>query len=143
MNESFVEEDDGSGAGDDLVYTAPVFFESQYFHSRPIVGFVTARNTGEAAVAGAHVGQLPLSWFDRAQTGDLLSRLTQDVELVRFIIGPTILYGAQALVMIPGCVYVMADLSPKLTGFVEMFVFLGVLLLGYLYILKKGALDWD
>jgi NADH-quinone oxidoreductase subunit A len=28
-------------------------------------------------------------------------------------------------------------------GFVEMMVFIGILLLGYLYILKKGALRWD
>jgi NADH-quinone oxidoreductase subunit A len=29
-----------------------------------------------------------------------------------------------------------------LFGFVEMMVFIGVLLVGYLYILKKGALRW-
>ena len=28
-------------------------------------------------------------------------------------------------------------------GFVEMLVFIGILLVGYLYILKKGALRWD
>jgi len=38
---------------------------------------------------------------------------------------------------------VMEDLMPRLVGFVEMAVFLGVLLLGYAYIWKKGALDWD
>jgi NADH-quinone oxidoreductase subunit A len=27
-------------------------------------------------------------------------------------------------------------------GFIEMLVFIGVLLVGYLYILKKGALEW-
>jgi NADH-quinone oxidoreductase subunit A len=30
-----------------------------------------------------------------------------------------------------------------LFGFLEMGVFIGVLLVGYLYILKKGALRWD
>jgi NADH-quinone oxidoreductase subunit A len=30
-----------------------------------------------------------------------------------------------------------------LFGFVEMLVFIGILLVGYLYILKKGALRWD
>jgi NADH-quinone oxidoreductase subunit A len=29
-----------------------------------------------------------------------------------------------------------------LPGFIEMIVFIGVLLVGYLYILKKGALRW-
>ncbi|MFN0159046.1 MAG: NADH-quinone oxidoreductase subunit A [Bacteroidota bacterium] len=28
-------------------------------------------------------------------------------------------------------------------GFVEMLVFIGILLVGYLYILRKGALKWD
>ncbi len=30
-----------------------------------------------------------------------------------------------------------------LFGFVEMMVFIGILLVGFLYILKKGALRWD
>jgi len=28
-------------------------------------------------------------------------------------------------------------------GFVEMLVFIGILMLGYLYLWKKGALEWD
>ncbi len=28
------------------------------------------------------------------------------------------------------------------TGMIEMFVFMGTLLLGFIYVLKKGALDW-
>ena len=28
-------------------------------------------------------------------------------------------------------------------GLIEMFMFMGTLLLGFIYILKKGALDWD
>ena len=31
----------------------------------------------------------------------------------------------------------------KLYGLVEMLVFIGTLLVGYFYVLKKGALDWD
>lgn len=30
-----------------------------------------------------------------------------------------------------------------LAGFVEMLVFIGILLVGYVYILRKGALKWD
>jgi NADH-quinone oxidoreductase subunit A len=32
--------------------------------------------------------------------------------------------------------------SLKFAGFVEMFIFVAVLLIGYVYIWKKGALDW-
>ena len=31
----------------------------------------------------------------------------------------------------------------KLFGFIEMFVFLGILILGYVYAWAKGALDWE
>ncbi|MEO8794119.1 MAG: NADH-quinone oxidoreductase subunit A [Daejeonella sp.] len=29
------------------------------------------------------------------------------------------------------------------TGLIEMFIFMGTLLLGFIYIIKKGALDWE
>lgn len=31
----------------------------------------------------------------------------------------------------------------RLFGFVEMLIFIGILLVGYFYILKKGALEWE
>ena len=62
-----------------------------------------------------HMSRLPVAWYDRARTGDLLSRLTQDVELLRFLIGPTILYGTQILVTIPVGIYVMSQLSSTVT----------------------------
>ncbi|HXI00446.1 MAG TPA: NADH-quinone oxidoreductase subunit A [Sphingobacteriaceae bacterium] len=30
-----------------------------------------------------------------------------------------------------------------LSGLIEMFIFMGTLLLGFVYIIKKGALNWD
>jgi NADH-quinone oxidoreductase subunit A len=30
-----------------------------------------------------------------------------------------------------------------MNGLIEMFIFMGTLLLGFIYIIKKGALDWD
>lgn len=33
--------------------------------------------------------------------------------------------------------------SIRLFGFFEMLVFLGILLIGYIYVWKKGALDWE
>ena len=35
------------------------------------------------------------------------------------------------------------ELVPGFTGFVEIVVFLGILMLGYAYVWKKGALEWD
>lgn len=61
----------------------------------------------------AHLGRLPVTWFDRARTGDLISRLTQDVELLRFIVGPTLLHGTAAILIVPGGIWIMATLSWK------------------------------
>lgn len=35
------------------------------------------------------------------------------------------------------------DASVRLFGFFEMLVFLGILVIGYVYVWKKGALDWE
>jgi ATP-binding cassette subfamily B multidrug efflux pump len=63
-------------------------------------------------VAVAHLQRLPTEWFDRVLRGDVISRLTQDVELLRFLIGPTVLYGAQALVVLPGGLALMLWIAP-------------------------------
>ncbi|MCA8943386.1 MAG: ABC transporter ATP-binding protein, partial [Planctomycetes bacterium] len=76
----------------------------------------------------AHIGRLPIAWFDRARTGDLLSRLTQDVELIRFVTGPTLLYGLSAIVVVPGGVWLMLQFSPLVA--LAAGVSLAVLLLG-------------
>jgi NADH-quinone oxidoreductase subunit A len=33
--------------------------------------------------------------------------------------------------------------SVRLFGFTEMFVFMGILIIGYIYAWAKGALDWE
>jgi len=38
---------------------------------------------------------------------------------------------------------IVANPAIKLFGFVEMLVFLGILLIGYVYAWAKGALDWE
>jgi NADH-quinone oxidoreductase subunit A len=38
---------------------------------------------------------------------------------------------------------IVASGSIKMFGFVEMLVFLGILLIGYVYAWAKGALDWE
>ncbi len=62
-----------------------------------------------------HISRLRASWFDRAQTGDLISRFTQDVELLRFVVGPFILHGGMAILIVPASIWLMATLSPTLT----------------------------
>lgn len=59
----------------------------------------------------AHVERLPVSFFDRTRTGDLLSRLTSDVEAVRFIVGPGPMYVASTLVLLPLALVAMTQIS--------------------------------
>jgi ATP-binding cassette subfamily B protein len=63
----------------------------------------------------AQLQRLPIGWFDRARTGDLLSRFTQDVELVRMVVGPIVLYGLGSLTILPLGLHAMWKISPRVT----------------------------
>ncbi|MDJ0521220.1 MAG: ABC transporter ATP-binding protein [Planctomycetota bacterium] len=63
----------------------------------------------------AHVESLPARFFDRTRTGDLLARMTSDVEAVRFSLGPGLMYVGSTLVLFPLAVISMVDLAPSLT----------------------------
>ncbi|NLC58955.1 MAG: NAD(P)H-quinone oxidoreductase subunit 3 [Armatimonadetes bacterium] len=52
-----------------------------------------------------------------------------------------ILFDVEAVLLWPWAVLQAQQL--KLTGLVEAAVFVGILLLGYLYALRKGALEWE
>jgi ATP-binding cassette subfamily B protein len=62
-----------------------------------------------------HVQRLPIAFFDRMRTGDLLSRLTSDVEAVRFALGPGLMYVGSTFVLFPLALRSMLDLSGALT----------------------------
>ncbi len=63
----------------------------------------------------AHVERLPARFFDTTRTGDLLARMTSDVEAVRFSLGPGLMYVSSTLVLFPTAVVSMLDLSGSLT----------------------------
>jgi ATP-binding cassette subfamily B protein len=56
----------------------------------------------------------PAAWFDRMRTGDLMSRLTSDVEAVRFSLGPGLMYVGGTLVTFPTALVLMAHVSVPL-----------------------------
>lgn len=62
----------------------------------------------------ARMTVLPASWFDRMRTGDLLSRLTSDVEAVRFSVGPGVMYLAQTAVKLPAAIAAMVAMQWRL-----------------------------
>ncbi|MEO6593537.1 MAG: ABC transporter ATP-binding protein, partial [Planctomycetota bacterium] len=63
----------------------------------------------------AHLQKLPVAWFDRSRTGDVVSRMTQDVELVRFVMGPLLLHGGSTLCLLPAGMWLMASMNVPVT----------------------------
>ena len=63
----------------------------------------------------AHLQRLPIAWYDRSRTGDVVSRLTQDVELVRFVMGPLLLHGGSTLCLLPAGMWLMLSMDLPVT----------------------------
>ena len=53
-----------------------------------------------------------------------------------------ILFDIEILFLFP-CAVVYKDLTPRLGGLLEAGVFVSILLLGLVYVWKKGGLEWD
>jgi len=70
----------------------------------------------------SHVLSLSPEFFERARTGELLSRLTADTTLVQTVVGSSASFALRSLVMALGALVMMAVTSPKLTAL----AFLGV-----------------
>ena len=59
--------------------------------------------------------KLPRSYYNKTRTGDIIARLSNDVEAVRLMVGPGIMQFSNTLVMGSLAVVLMTILSPKLT----------------------------
>jgi ATP-binding cassette, subfamily B, multidrug efflux pump len=63
----------------------------------------------------AHLERLPLAYFQTHRTGDLMSRATNDLNAVRMMIGPAIMYSANTLLTFAVALTLMIAIDPKLT----------------------------
>ncbi|QDV08474.1 putative multidrug resistance ABC transporter ATP-binding/permease protein YheI [Planctomycetes bacterium Poly30] len=57
---------------------------------------------------------LPFSFHDRSRSGDVVSRLTSDVEAVRMVLGPGIMYTLGALIIVPISLAILFTIQPLL-----------------------------
>jgi ATP-binding cassette, subfamily B, multidrug efflux pump len=64
-----------------------------------------------------HYQTLPLSFYRRNNTGDLMNRISEDVSRVRMYLGPSIMYGLQLITLFLMLIPVMFMISVKLTLF--------------------------
>jgi len=62
-----------------------------------------------------HYQSLSLSFYKRNSTGDLMSRIIEDVNKVRNYFGPTMLYGINLVTLFAITIYSMLNVSPTLT----------------------------
>src|SRR5450432_858220 len=63
----------------------------------------------------AHLEGLSASYYQRNRTGDIMARATNDLNAVRMLLGPAIMYSANTLVFTTGALAFMFSISPKLT----------------------------
>ncbi|GMQ27913.1 ABC transporter ATP-binding protein [Algoriphagus confluentis] len=62
-----------------------------------------------------HYQNLPLSFYRKNSTGDLMARISEDVSRVRMYLGPAIMYGINLLVLFPLVIFYMVSVNPELT----------------------------
>lgn len=108
------------------------------------------------AVVAIALGMLGLSWWVgvKRPTKEKLSPYECGITPVGdargsfsvsfYLIGMLfILFDVEAVFLYPwAVVFKSLNQSVKWSGFIEMTVYIAILLAGYLYIWKKGALDW-
>jgi ATP-binding cassette subfamily B protein len=58
---------------------------------------------------------LPLSYFQSHRTGDLMSRATNDLSAVRMMIGPSVMYSANTLLVFVVALILMVSIDARLT----------------------------
>jgi ATP-binding cassette subfamily B protein len=64
----------------------------------------------------ARLQTLPVAYFQARRTGDLMSRATNDLNAVRMMIGPAIMYSANTIIVFVVALLLMLSIDARLTG---------------------------
>jgi ATP-binding cassette subfamily B protein len=62
-----------------------------------------------------HLERQPASYFQQHRTGDIMARMTNDLNAVRMLLGPAIMYSANTVLFSIGALYFLLRISPWLT----------------------------
>ena len=62
-----------------------------------------------------HLEQQPAAYFQQHRTGDIMARMTNDLNAVRMLLGPAIMYSANTVLFSVGALYFLLRISPWLT----------------------------
>src|SRR5437867_7945824 len=63
----------------------------------------------------AHLQKLPAAYFHAHRTGDLMSRATNDLNAVRMMIGPSVMYSSNTLLVFIVAIALMLSIDARLT----------------------------
>ena len=91
---------------------------TQYWMRWLLIGFSRRLDHDLRERIYARLVRLHFGWFDTARTGDILSRVTSDVEAVRMAAGPGLMYLANTLVAAPVALWFMFQMSPGLAALI-------------------------
>src|SRR5271166_3973070 len=64
-----------------------------------------------------HLARLSYSYYQRTRTGDIMARMTNDLNAVRMLLGPGIMYTANTIIFTAVSLVFMLSISPRLTLF--------------------------
>ena len=62
-----------------------------------------------------HLERQPAAYFQQHRTGDIMARMTNDLNAVRQLLGPAIMYSANTVLFSLGAIYFLLRISPWLT----------------------------
>ncbi len=65
-----------------------------------------------------HLERLSHDYYQRTRTGDIMARMTNDLNAVRMMLGPAIMYSANTIVFTVFALTAMVNISPRLTLYV-------------------------
>ena len=63
----------------------------------------------------ARLQQMPLAYYQARRTGDLMSRATNDLNAVRMMVGPAVMYSANTLLVFVVALILMSSIDARLT----------------------------
>lgn len=63
----------------------------------------------------AHLQEMPLAYYQGTRTGDLMSRATNDLNAVRMMVGPAVMYSASTILTFAVAIVLMMSIDPRLT----------------------------
>src|SRR3954453_19772500 len=79
-----------------------------------------------------HLESLSYSYYQRNRTGDIMARATNDLNAVRNLLGPAIMYSANTFGFMVGSLWVMWHISPRLMLFAFLPLPLASILVQYM-----------